>query len=151
MAKCYIITTISDVLQQHEGMRTAADIMMSLEEIFAMRSKATKRDVVTTFMNLRMKLGQAVKDHIVKFKLDYTLNNKEYTLQSLMQNVQSAEKILVKGKGQEIHVVGKVTTVKTCKKVKKTQKKKKLGPTKKETKKVIKIKEKCFICGENGH
>ena len=31
MAKCYIMATISDVLQQqHEGMESAADIMMSL-------------------------------------------------------------------------------------------------------------------------
>ncbi|KAK0593751.1 hypothetical protein LWI29_027063 [Acer saccharum] len=68
-----------------------------------------------------------------------------------MQDVQSAEKILVKGKGQEIHMVGKVATVKACQKVKKQQKKKQLGPTKKETKKVTKIKGKCFLCGEKGH
>ncbi|KAL5766243.1 hypothetical protein ACOSP7_016860 [Xanthoceras sorbifolium] len=154
MAKCYIITTISDVLQQqHEGMRTAAKIMLSLEEMFAIRSRTTKRNAVTTFMNLRMKPVQAVKDHMMKviahlniaelngaeidgetkinmivnslsdsfdqFKLDYTLNNKEYTLQGLMQDVQSVEKILVKSKGQEIHMVGKVATVNTRKKVKK--------------------------------
>ncbi|KAL5831613.1 hypothetical protein ACOSQ4_016967 [Xanthoceras sorbifolium] len=120
MAKCYIITTISDVLQQqHEGMRTAAKIMLSLEEMFAIRSRTTKRNAVTAFMNLRMKPVQAVKDHMMKFKLDYTLNNKEYTLQGLMQDVQSVEKILVKSKGQEIHMVGKVATVNTRKKVKK--------------------------------
>ncbi|KAL5753894.1 hypothetical protein ACOSP7_022114 [Xanthoceras sorbifolium] len=125
MAKCYIIATMSDVLQQqHEGMRTAADIMLCLEEMFAMRSRTTKRETVTALMNLRMKPGQVVKDHMMKFKLDYTLNNKEYTLQSLMQDVQSTEKILIKGKGQEIHIVGKVDIVKTCKKVKKSQKKK---------------------------
>ncbi|KAK1560777.1 hypothetical protein Q3G72_030819 [Acer saccharum] len=68
-----------------------------------------------------------------------------------MQDVQSAEKILVKGKGQEIHMVGKVATVKARQKVKKQQKKKQLGPIKKETKKVTKIKGKCFLCGEKGH
>ncbi|KAK1591798.1 hypothetical protein Q3G72_013860 [Acer saccharum] len=186
MAKCYIMATISDVLQQqHEGMESAADIMMSLEEMFAMKSRTTKREAVTAFMNLRMKPGQAVKDHMMKviahlniaelhgaeidgetkidmvvnslsdsfdqFKLDYTLNKKEYTLQGLMQDVQSAEKILVKGKGQEIHMVGKVATVKARQKVKKQQKKKQLGPIKKETKKVTKIKGKCFLCGEKGH
>ncbi|KAK1591530.1 hypothetical protein Q3G72_009150 [Acer saccharum] len=186
MAKCYIMATIFDVLQQqHEGMESAADIMMSLEEMFAMKSKTTKREAVTAFMNLRMKLGQAVKDHMMKviahlniaelhgaeidgetkidmvvnslsdsfdqFKLDYTLNKKEYTLQGLMQDVQSVEKILVKGKGQEIHMVGKVATVKARQKVKKQQKKKQLGPIKKETKKVTKIKGKCFLCGEKGH
>ena len=51
-----------------------------------------------------------------------------------MQDVQSAEKIIVKNKGQEIHMVGKVATVKTRQKVKKQQKKNQLGPTKKETK-----------------
>jgi hypothetical protein len=67
MAKCYIMATISDVLQQqHEGMESAADIMMSLEEMFAMRSRSTKREAVTAFMNLRMKPGQAVKDHMMK-------------------------------------------------------------------------------------
>ncbi|KAL5764701.1 hypothetical protein ACOSQ2_017295 [Xanthoceras sorbifolium] len=134
MAKFYIMATMSDVLQQqHEGMRTAAKIMLSLEEMFAMRSRTTKREEVIAFMNLRMKPGQAVKDHMMKviahlnivelngvevdgemkiymivnslldsfdqFKLDYTLNNKEYTLQGLMQDVQSTEKILVKSKG----------------------------------------------------
>ncbi|KAK0607649.1 hypothetical protein LWI29_018134 [Acer saccharum] len=166
-------------------MESAADIMMSLEEMFAMKSRTTKREALTAFMNLRMKPGQAVKDHMMKviahlniaelhgaeidgetkidmvvnslsdsfdqFKLDYTLNKKEYTLQGLMQAVQSAEKILVKGKGQEIHIVGKVATVKARQKVKKQQKKKQLGPIKKETKKVTKIKGKCFLCGEKGH
>ena len=52
---------------------------------------------------------------------------------------------------EEIHMVGKVATIKTRQKVKKQQKKKQLGPTKKETKKVTKIKGKCFLCGEKGH
>ncbi|KAL5811078.1 hypothetical protein ACOSQ4_027646 [Xanthoceras sorbifolium] len=146
------MATMSDVLQQqHEGMRTAADIIMSLEKMFAMRSRTTKREAVTAFMNLRIKPRQAVKDHMMKFKLDYTLNNKEYALQGLMQDVQSAENIILKGKGQEIHMVGKVANVKTHEKVKKSQKKKQLGPTKKETKKVTKIKAKCFLCDEKGH
>ncbi|KAI9154317.1 hypothetical protein LWI28_024343 [Acer negundo] len=131
----------------------AVDVMMSLEEMFAMRFRTTKREAVTAFMNLRMKPGQAVKDHMMKviahlniaelngveidgetkidmvvnslsdsfdqFKLDYTLNKKEYTLQGLMQDVQRVEKIIVKGKGQEIYLVGKVATVKTRQKVKK--------------------------------
>ncbi|KAI9164686.1 hypothetical protein LWI28_000301 [Acer negundo] len=67
MAKCYIMATISDVLQQqHEGMESATDIMMSLEEMFAMKSRTTKREAVTAFMNLRMKPRQAVKDHMMK-------------------------------------------------------------------------------------
>ncbi|KAL5857343.1 hypothetical protein ACOSQ3_004801 [Xanthoceras sorbifolium] len=148
MAKCYIMATMFN---------TAADIMMSLEEMFTMRSKTTKREAMTAFMNLRMKPGQAVKDHMMKviahlniielngveidsetkidkivnllldsfdqFKLDYSLNNKEYTLQGLMQDVQRAEKILLKGKGQKIHLVGKVAIVKNSKKVKKQHKK----------------------------
>ena len=85
----------------------------------------------------------SLSDSFDQFKLDYTLNNKEYTLQGLMQDVQSAEKILVKSKGQEIHMVGKVATVKTRQKVKKQQKKKQLGPTKKETKKVTVIGKNC--------
>ena len=51
----------------------------------------------------------------------------------------------------QIHMVGKVATDKTRQKVKKQHKKKQLGPTKKETKKVTKIKGKCFLCGEKGH
>ena len=67
MAKCYIIASVSYVLQQqHEGMRTTAEIMLSLGEMFAMRSKATMREAVTTFMNLKMKPGQFVKDHMMK-------------------------------------------------------------------------------------
>jgi hypothetical protein len=43
MAKCYIMATISDVLQQqHEGMGSAADdMMMSLEEIHMVGKVAT--------------------------------------------------------------------------------------------------------------
>ncbi|KAL5843935.1 hypothetical protein ACOSQ4_009893 [Xanthoceras sorbifolium] len=133
MVKCYIMATMSDVLQQqHEGIGTAADIMMSLEEMFAMRSRTTKREAVIAFMNLTMKSVQAIagdtkidmivnslSDSFDQCRLDYTLNNKEYILQGLMQDVQSAEKILVKGKGPKIHMVSKVATVKTCKKVKK--------------------------------
>ncbi|KAL5776936.1 hypothetical protein ACOSP7_009862 [Xanthoceras sorbifolium] len=126
-------------------MRTDVDIMMT-----------TKRKAVTAFMNLRMKYGQAIthlniveingaeidsetkidlivnslSDSFDQLKLDYTLNEKEYTLQDLMQDVQSTEKILVKGKGQKIHLVGKFATVETRKKVKEQQKKKQLGPTK---------------------
>ena len=50
-----------------------------------------------------------------------------------------------------IHMVGKVATIKTRKKVKQQQKNKQLGPTKKETKKVTKIKRKYFFCGEKRH
>ena len=89
----------------------------------------------------------SLSDSFDQFKLDYTLNKKEYSLQGLKQAVQSAEKILVKSKGQEIHMVGRVATVKTRQKVKKQQKKKQFGPTKK----VTKIKGKCSLCGEKGH
>ncbi|KAL5767599.1 hypothetical protein ACOSQ2_014382 [Xanthoceras sorbifolium] len=125
-------------------MRTDADIMISLEQMFTVRSRTTKRKVVTTFMNLRMKSRQAIthlniaelnsaeingetkidmivnslSDSFDQFKLDYTLNNKEYTSQALIQDVQNAEMILVRGKGQEIYLVRKFATVETRKKVK---------------------------------
>ena len=61
------MATILYVLQQqHEGMEFAADIMMSLEEMFAMRSRSTKRKAVIAFMNLWKTPGQAVKDHMMK-------------------------------------------------------------------------------------
>ena len=42
MAKCYIMATISDVLQQqHERMGSAADMMISLEEIHMVGKVAT--------------------------------------------------------------------------------------------------------------
>ena len=141
------MATISNVLQQqHEGMETAIDIMMSLKEMFALRSRSTKREAVTAFMNLRMKPGQVVKDQMMKViahlnivelngveidgetKIDMIVDSLsdsfdqfklDYTLQGLMQDVQSTEKIFVKSKGQEIHINGKVNTVKTHKKVKK--------------------------------
>ena len=64
-----------------------------------------------------------------------------------MQDVQIMEKILVKSKGQEIHLVGKSKVAKPGKKGKKQQKKKALGPIKKKTKKETKVKGKCFLCG----
>ncbi|KAL5787753.1 hypothetical protein ACOSP7_004702 [Xanthoceras sorbifolium] len=101
-----------------EGMRTVVDIMMSLKEMFAMRSKMTKREALTAFMNLRMKPGQSVNDHMMKVIVAHLniaeLNDAdidgetEIDMIGLMQGIQSAEKILVKGKDQKIHLVGKV-------------------------------------------
>ncbi|KAL5857222.1 hypothetical protein ACOSQ3_004680 [Xanthoceras sorbifolium] len=133
-----------EAARAHPSAATNCRELLDRWPCFAMRSRTTKRKTVTAFINLRMKSGLVIThlniaelngveidgetkiDFIVnslsysfdQFKLDYTLNNKEYTLQGLMQDVQSAKKILVKDKDQYIHLVGKFVTVETRKKFK---------------------------------
>ena len=85
------------------------------------------------YVTWKRKIGLLLQAEKHKFILS-TLKPLAYTCES-------------NGTSQEIHLVGKVATVKTCKKVKKQQKKKQLGPTKK----VTKINGKCSLGGEKGH
>src|SRR5579862_6779626 len=67
MAKCYMLASMSNVLQtQHEHMDTAYDIMMSLSEMFADKSRPARQAAIRTIMNTRMAVGTPVRDHMLK-------------------------------------------------------------------------------------
>ena len=64
MAKCYMLASMSNVLQtQHENMDTAYDIMLSLSEMFADKSRPARQAAIRTIMNTRMAEGTPVREH----------------------------------------------------------------------------------------
>ena len=66
VAKCYILASISNVLQQqHRNMETAADIITNIQEMFGDQGRQAKQMAVRNFMNCRMKAGTPVRDHMI--------------------------------------------------------------------------------------
>ena len=56
MAKCYILGSMSNVLQeQHHSMETVADIMSSVDEMFSRLARRARFEATYAFMNLRQK------------------------------------------------------------------------------------------------
>ena len=53
MAKCYILGSVSNILQQpHRGIDTAVDIMLSIDEMFASLGRQARNEATSVFMNL---------------------------------------------------------------------------------------------------
>jgi hydroxymethylglutaryl-CoA reductase len=56
MTRCYILTSLSNVLQQkYQNIETAFDIMESLQEMFGHQSRQAKQASIRAIMNTRMK------------------------------------------------------------------------------------------------
>ncbi|CAA0843144.1 Unknown protein, partial [Striga hermonthica] len=67
MAKCYILASMSNVLQhQHQSMATAADMLLNLKELFGHQSRAVRQEALSSLMNTRMAEGTPVRDHALK-------------------------------------------------------------------------------------
>ena len=67
MARCYILASMSNVLQhQHERMLTAYDIMLNLKEIFGEQSHAGRKVAMRALPNTKMAKGTSVGDHVLK-------------------------------------------------------------------------------------
>ncbi|KAI3471446.1 hypothetical protein Pfo_031193, partial [Paulownia fortunei] len=66
MARCYILGSISNVLQQkHQNMETASDVMESLREMFEHQGRQARQAAIRSIMNMRMKPGTPVRDHML--------------------------------------------------------------------------------------
>ena len=58
MTRCYILASISNVLQQqHESMATAYDIMFNLKEIFGEQGRAARQVAMKALLNTKMAEG----------------------------------------------------------------------------------------------
>ncbi|PON81075.1 Zinc finger, CCHC-type, partial [Trema orientale] len=67
MAKCYILGSVSNILQQqHRGIDTAVDIMLSIDEMFASLGRQARNEATSAFMNLRQKKGTPFWEHMMK-------------------------------------------------------------------------------------
>ena len=67
MAHCYILASMSNVLQQqHERMLTAYDIMMNLKEMFGDHSRAGRQEAMRALLNTKMTERTSVQEHVLK-------------------------------------------------------------------------------------
>ena len=67
MAKCYMLTSMSTVLQhQHQGMNTATEIMNNLNNLFGTQNRAAKSLAFRSIMTKVMKEGTPVRDHVLE-------------------------------------------------------------------------------------
>ncbi|KAK6139022.1 hypothetical protein DH2020_027233 [Rehmannia glutinosa] len=66
MARCYILWSISNVLQQkHQSMSTATEIIKSLRKMFDHQRWLARQAAIRSIMNMCMKLGTPVRDHML--------------------------------------------------------------------------------------
>ena len=67
MARCYILASMSNVLQhQHESMVTAYDMMLNLKEMFGEQNRAGRQVAMKALLNTKMAEGTPVRDHVLK-------------------------------------------------------------------------------------
>ncbi|MCQ7056727.1 retrotransposon gag domain-containing protein, partial [Clostridioides difficile] len=67
MARCYIMGSISNVLQQqHEHMLLASEIMLSLKELFSEKDRAVRFEAMRKIMSASMPEGASVREHVLK-------------------------------------------------------------------------------------
>ncbi|KAH9734858.1 Integrase catalytic domain-containing protein [Citrus sinensis] len=76
MAKCYILASISNILQtKHHNLETATEIMDSLQQMFGQSTRSARQAALKGIMNSKMGKGTRVRDHVLKM-MDY-LNEAE--------------------------------------------------------------------------
>lgn len=67
MARCYILASMSNVLQhQHQAMPTAYEMMYNLKELFGHQSRVARRIAMKSVMSATMAEGTPVRDHVLK-------------------------------------------------------------------------------------
>ena len=66
VARCCILASVPGVLQEKcQGMRTAAEIMESLETMFGKISMSSRHEAVKAIENSRMKEGASLREHLL--------------------------------------------------------------------------------------
>ena len=64
MAKCYILASISNVLQhQMQDVELASDIMLSLKEMFGEQCRSARQETMRQIYNTKMAEGGSVREH----------------------------------------------------------------------------------------
>ncbi|XP_077222061.1 uncharacterized protein LOC143855891 [Tasmannia lanceolata] len=67
MAKCYILGSMSNVLQhQHVRMATTAEIMLNVKELFGVQNRTARLIVIKGLVCTKMVDGNPVRDHMLK-------------------------------------------------------------------------------------
>ncbi|KAG6492737.1 hypothetical protein ZIOFF_047702 [Zingiber officinale] len=66
MARCYILASMSNVLQhQHQTLPTAYDMMFNLKELFGHQNWAARQETMRNLMTTTMTEGTPMRDHIL--------------------------------------------------------------------------------------
>ena len=64
MAKCYILASISNVLQhQMQDVELASDIMLSLKEMFGEQGRFARQETMRQIYKTKMAEGSSVREH----------------------------------------------------------------------------------------
>ena len=67
LARCYILASMSNVLQQqHESMLTAYDILLNVKEMFGEQGRAARQIAMKALLNTKMAEGSPVQEHVLK-------------------------------------------------------------------------------------
>uniref|UniRef100_A0A2N9H6H8 Integrase catalytic domain-containing protein n=1 Tax=Fagus sylvatica TaxID=28930 RepID=A0A2N9H6H8_FAGSY len=67
MAKCYILASMTNVLQkQCQGLVTAKDMMFHLKEMFGEQSRSARQTAMKNLMSTKMVEGTPVREHVLK-------------------------------------------------------------------------------------
>ena len=67
MAKCYILASISNVLQhQMQDVELALDIILSLKEIFVEQGHYARQETLRQIYNIKMAEGTSVREHCLR-------------------------------------------------------------------------------------
>ena len=67
IAKCYILGSMSNVLQEkHHLIKTTIEIMTSVDKMFVGLDRHARFKATSAFMNLHEKKGQMVHEHMMK-------------------------------------------------------------------------------------
>ena len=87
MAHCYMLALMSNVLQQqHQGMRTTAEIMASVQAMFGETSTRARFEAVKAIINSWMKVWTSVMDHLLRIMAHF--NEVEIHGSSINQQTQ---------------------------------------------------------------
>ena len=67
MAKCYILASVSNVLQhQMQDVELASDIMLSLKEMLGEQDRLAKQETIRQIYNTKMTEGTSMKEHCLR-------------------------------------------------------------------------------------
>ncbi|KAL5549496.1 hypothetical protein UlMin_004727 [Ulmus minor] len=115
MARCYMLASMSNVLQQqHQGMRTAAEIMASVQAMFGETSTRARimahfneAEIHGSSIDQQTQVGmilETLPESFIPFKTNYVLNKMDLNLTTLMTELQTFES-MIKSKGEEANMV----------------------------------------------
>ncbi|XP_058202854.1 uncharacterized protein LOC131317313 [Rhododendron vialii] len=118
MARCYILASMSNILQhQHQSMETTYDMMLNLKDMFGDQNRAAGLVTMKELVSITHVEGTPIRDHILK--MIALLNELEIfgakidTETQIDFELQAAEGLVVVKKSPSVLVPEKASTSKS--------------------------------------